>query len=329
MDVFPVSDSTLSPVHVAAFVKDAFCFKDNVTARILKTGISHTYLINTGTDKYIFRIYSLNWRTQNEIAEEIRLLNLLKENGLPVSYAIADVNGSYIQQLNAPEGLRYAVLFSFAKGIKMLNMPVELHYNLGQIMAGIHSKTQNLSLQRVTYTPEVLLINSFEKLKEFLDDSTDEMIYMHSLQKFLYKTLTVEQMNDLRKGVVHLDIWFDNISIDKNEVTIFDFDFCGNGWLLLDIAYYILQVFSTEKDEKEYNLKKESFLQGYESIMPIPLKEKNLIPAAALSLYFFYLGIQCSRYDNWSNNFLNEIYLKRFINLLIKKWADFHGMNIA
>jgi hypothetical protein len=36
----------------------------------------------------------------------------------------------------------------------------------------------------------------------------------------------------------------------------------------------------------------------------------------------FYLGIQCSRFDDWSNVFLNETYLKRFINLLVKKYYD-------
>jgi Ser/Thr protein kinase RdoA (MazF antagonist) len=34
-----------------------------------------------------------------------------------------------------------------------------------------------------------------------------------------------------------------------NKVTIFDFDFCGNGWLCLDIAYYILHLHNIEKYE--------------------------------------------------------------------------------
>jgi len=120
-----------------------------------------------------------------------------------------------------------------------------------------------------------------------------------------------------------MDIWFDNLNIDKDkEVTIFDFDFCGNGWLCCDIAYYILQINSTEKDENECRLKTEAFLNGYESITKISNEERRLLPALGVSLYFFYLGIQCQRFDNWSNTFLNETYLKRFINLLVKKYFD-------
>jgi Ser/Thr protein kinase RdoA (MazF antagonist) len=330
MNVFPVSNSTLASEHIALFVKDKYKLGEAVTASILKTGISDTYLIIDDTHKYIFRVYSLNWRTETEIAEEIRLLNLLKENSIPVSYAIADTTSIYVQHLQSPEGLRFGVMFSFAKGQKMLNIPAALHYETGRIMASMHRVTHNLQLERVTYTPAVLLTDSLEQLKKFLPDDTEEMVFMQSLQACLHETFSQSDMNSLRKGIVHLDIWFDNLVINNNtDITLFDFDFCGNGWLLLDIAYYILQLYSTEKDENEYNLKRERFFKGYESITVISNKEKSLLPAAGVSLYFFYLGIQCSRYDNWSNIFLNEIYLKRFINLLIKKWVNFHNLDVA
>ncbi|MEP6726854.1 MAG: phosphotransferase [Bacteroidota bacterium] len=329
MNVFPVTDSTLSAVHIANFVKEKYGMEGAVTARILKTGINHTYLVSNARDEYTFRVYSFNWRTEKEIAEEIRLLGMLKENSLPISYAIADIKSVYIQHFQAPEGLRFGVMFSFAKGGKMLNLPAELHHKAGVIMAGMHRVTYNLQLERIIYTPAVLLTNSFEKLEQFLPAGTVEMIYMKSLQKYLHGVFSNVKTGGLREGIVHLDIWFDNMSIDKaTDITIFDFDFCGNGWLLLDIAYYILQLYSTEKDENEFNLKKESFLEGYESVTAVSDEEKGLIPAAGAALYFFYLGIQCSRYDNWSNNFLNEIYLKRFINLLVKKWADFHSLHL-
>lgn len=322
MQIFPVTNSTLSPSHIAGFIKDNYITGEPVNARILKTGINDTYLVETSSDKFIFRVYSHNWRTEKEILAEIQLLQLLQEHTIPVSFPLADKQTNYIQAFDAPEGLRYGVLFSFAQGEKMLQMPPAVHYQIGQVMAGMHSITQGLHIDRITYTPEVLLVESLDQLARFLPGDSEEMRYMHGLQKYLLKTLAGVTGAHLRRGAVHLDIWFDNLVIDQNEaVTIFDFDFCGNGWLVLDIAYYVLQLFSTEKEEAEYNLKKEQFFRGYESVGSIDAEEKELLPAAAVSLYFFYLGVQCRRYDNWSNNFLNEIYLKRFINLLIKKWV--------
>jgi len=50
----------------------------------------------------------------------------------------------------------------------------------------------------------------------------------------------------------------------------------------------------------------------------------RILPVMGTAIYFFYLGVQCQRYDNWSNVFLNEIYLERFIKLIVKKWADYN-----
>ena len=323
---FPVTNSTLSSIHLARFVQEKYGLA-NATCRLLKTGINDSYLVACGDDKYVFRVYSLNWRTANEIDEEIRLLILLKESNIPVSYPIADAEGVYIQQLNAPEGIRFGVLFTFAKGEKLLNFSPELHYKVGEIMARMHQVTLGLKLDRVTYTPEVILSDSFEQIKKFLPVGNPEMDFMVPAQQFLLKEFKKFNAVEIRQGAVHLDIWFDNMSIFNGaEITLFDFDFCGNGMLCYDIAYYILQLNSTEKDETECKLKTGAFLKGYESVTKISDEEKRIIPMLGVSLYFFYLGIQCQRFDNWSNTFLNEGYLKRFINLLVKKYYEKNGL---
>lgn len=153
MDFFPVDDSMLSAPAIARFVKEKYVLPDPVTAKIIKTGINHTYLVTHGAGKCIFRVYSLHWRSQKEIAEEIKLLLLLKENGIPVSFPLADAQSVYIQQLQAPEGLRYAVLFSFAEGGKMLIFPAALHYHAGQIMGRMHAVTHHLVAERGSLYP--------------------------------------------------------------------------------------------------------------------------------------------------------------------------------
>jgi Ser/Thr protein kinase RdoA (MazF antagonist) len=322
MESFPVSSSILSAEHVGAVLRDKYGLGVQPGCKLLRAGINHTYLIS-GDSKYVFRIYSFNWRTREEINEEIRLLNLLHQNKVPVSYPIADAAGNYLQGFNAPEGLRFGVLFSFAEGEKLLNFTAAQHYKVGQTMARMHVHTKNFNLKRVTYTPQVVLQDSFERLKEYLPADTDEMRWMVSAQKYLLDELTKVNTAELRQGAVHMDIWFDNFNIQKDGgITLFDFDFCGNGWLCYDIAYYILQLYSTEKAEAERNPKLESFLKGYESVTPISAEEKRLLPMLGVSFYFFYLGIQCQRFDNFSNVFLNETYLKRFINLLVKKYFD-------
>ena len=321
MEKFPVTSSILSASHIGVLVAKKYGLVGDVSCTLLKTGINHSYLIEQVAVKFIFRLYTLNWRSDLEINEEIRLLNMLKENG--VSFPLMDVDDSYIQYLEAPEGIRQGVLFSFAEGDKQLNFSADLHLKVGEKMAKIHQATLNLQLERVTYTPKIVLKDSFLNLQKFLTADSDESIWMVSAQQYLLDEINKADVTQLRSGAVHLDIWFDNMNITKDgQITIFDFDFCGNGWLCYDIAYYILQLHSTEKDISQRDLKVEYFLRGYESVTKITDEERRILPILGVSLYFFYLGIQCQRYDNWSNVFLNETYLKRFINLLVRKYFE-------
>ena len=327
MNHFPVVSSNLSPTHLAVLVQEKYDLSNHTSCHLLKAGINHTYLIQDNGQRFIFRVYSIHWRSTVEILEEIRLLNLLKSHAISISYPITDKADNYIQTINAPEGERLAVMFSYAEGEKLLNFDEQNHFNIGSLMAQIHQVTENLHLERVEYTSEVLIGKVFEYLPNFLSSSCEEMAFMKSTQAYLSDEFSNVNLKEIRKGTVHLDIWFDNLNITKDgKITIFDFDFCGNGWLCMDIAYYILQLHSTERDETLCKSKMDSFLAGYESITPISKEEKRLLPMLGVSLYFFYIGIQCQRFDNWSNTFLNEMYLKRFINLLIKRYFDLNKL---
>jgi len=86
-----------------------------------------------------------------------------------------------------------------------------------------------------------------------------------------------------------------------------------------------MQLHNVEKYESTaYQPKVDSFLQGYESIILLDAEEKRLIPALGVSIYFFYLGIQCERFENFSNIFMSENYLKRFIKGVVKRYYDMY-----
>jgi Ser/Thr protein kinase RdoA (MazF antagonist) len=320
---FPVLCSTLSPTAIAKFVRQQYSLTSKTTCKLLKAGINHTYQIDNDKETFIFRVYTYNWRTRAEINEELNLLQLLKQNGISVSYPIADSSDTFIQTIKAPEGIRFAVLFSYAQGHKIQNYNKETHFEIGKLMAQIHSLTKGLEQKRITYTPEVLLKQSHENIGQFLSSETEEMQFLTATLPLLEKELSAANTQHLRKGILHLDIWFDNLNISENNgITLFDFDFCGNGWLCLDIAYYIMQLYNTEKDEAERIEKKNAFYSGYETVEKINDAERQLIPTLGVCLFYFYLGVQCKRFDNWSNIFINEVYLKRYITVFIKNYYE-------
>jgi Ser/Thr protein kinase RdoA (MazF antagonist) len=76
----------ISPDYVA----DTYGFEVETTCSILRTGINYSYLIATKERKFVFRVYSKDWRTENEITAELGLLNYLRERGISVSFSITD-----------------------------------------------------------------------------------------------------------------------------------------------------------------------------------------------------------------------------------------------
>jgi len=327
MTFFPVTNSNLSASHLARYLEEHYPIGKNASCRILKAGINDTYFVNTPSGKFIFRVYNFNWRTKKEIQEEIKFICHLAENNIPVSYPIKDIDGHYIQEFNAPEGKRYGVLFSFAEGEKLHNYDVDAHFKVGALMARFHQVAQDMVIDRVSYTITNLVVEPLEEIKNFLPEDTEEMAFLRSTQKYLIEQFKSVKTNEVRNGVVHLDIWFDNLSITQdNKITIFDFDFCGNGWLCIDMAYYILQLYFIERDENICRPKADAFLAGYESVTKIPGEERRILPMLGVSLYFFYLGVQSVRHHNWSNVFFNETYLKRFINMVLKRYFDLNKL---
>lgn len=325
---FPAIDSVLSPTHLALFLRKKYGFDERTACKIFRTGINHTYMVRENENKYVLRVYSYQWRTKTEIVEELRLLTTLHENGISVSYPISDKDQTHIQEISAPEGLRYAVLFSFAEGKKVRNLTEPACYGIGKLMAQMHQQTVNLNLERIDYNAQTLSVLPYDYAVEHFDESLEEMKFVKKAGEYLTTLFEQADTTQLRTGVLHLDLWYDNMNIQEDDtITLFDFDFCGNGWLMLDVAYFALQLFNTEPDKIIYEAKLDNFYRVYEKISPLSNEEKRLIPSAGLAIWLFYLGVQSRRFDNWSNIFLTENYLKHYI-ALIKAWLRYNEISL-
>ncbi|MGE6395927.1 phosphotransferase [Chryseobacterium scophthalmum] len=323
MPTFPAIASILSATALAEFIRSRYCLGENVDCKLFRTGVNHTYFISDNETKFVARVYCHHWRTKSEIQEELELLLLLKNNDLAVSYPIPDEEGNFIQEINAPEGLRYAVLFTFAEGKKMRFMSNESCFAVGSLMAKIHTITAGKKINRVHYNSDVLLHQAYHQMTSFFSEDLEEMQYLKKIGDQISNSFKEADWSEDQKGIVHLDIWYDNLSVNnENEITIFDFDNCGNGVLILDVAYFCKQLFFIESDKKEYELKVQSFLDGYQKTRNLSDKEIKLIPEAGASIFMFYLGVQAQRFD-WSNIFFTENYLKMFVGR-IKNWMDYH-----
>lgn len=325
MNTFPAISSIVAPELLGEYIESQYGLS-NLSCEVFRTGINHTYRIQCDEARYMFRLYCHNWRSEKEIEEELRFIGTLKANNISISYPIADASGRYIQQVIAPEGLRYGVLFSFAEGEKIRQLTEQDCYQMGVTLAQIHKASLNLKLERVDYNIDTLVKQPYHYALKYFSADLPDMQFIVKAQSYLQDTFA--QVGDIRHGAVHLDYWYDNMSIaDGSNITLFDFDFCGNGWQVLDVAYCSMQLFNIEVDKNSYEQKLASLYKGYESITPISKEERELIPAAALAIWIFYLGVQSQRFNDWSNIFLTKNYLKHYIGL-VKSWCSYHNITL-
>lgn len=325
---FPVMNSTLSPAHLSKLIQLGYRLSDQTVCKIFRLAMNHLYVVQDEELKYVFRVYTHGWRTKSEIEEELRLLTYLKENDRQVAYPIADNSGNFIQEIEAPEGKRFGVLFTYAKGAKTARFSTETSFIIGQELAKLHHSTENYELNRITYNLEALLIDAISQTKSFYSQNNSEIEFLEKLSAFFVKKFKSIDHKQVRYGSIHMDIWFDNLHIaDEKEITFFDFDFCGNGYLCFDISYFLFQLLATHLNQDEYRSKADSFLKGYESITKISAEERKYLPIACLAIMTYYIGVQSNRFDYWTNIFVNEDHLKRMVGNL-KRWITYNKIEM-
>lgn len=62
MTHFPVTNSNLSATHIELFLREKYSLRKDTKCQLIKAGINDTYLVTDNSGKFVFSVYSLNWR---------------------------------------------------------------------------------------------------------------------------------------------------------------------------------------------------------------------------------------------------------------------------
>ena len=292
---FPIEYSSLSTSALLALVAENYSIPKDASILFLKRGFNDTYSIQEKDKKYILRVYKHNWRSLESIKTEINLLNHLKENGISVSFPIIDNKKQFVQTLEAPEGIRYAVLFSYAEGELVRKMNVEQAELLGIETGKIHLLTQNKNFGETAQNYDI--DSQFEKtlstLKPILVNHTDEYNYLVQLKGYFIELFLDLDKTQLAQGICHGDLQAENFHLTKdNQFTFFDFDFFGEGYLIYDIGVFIW--YDHKNKPKEIV---DAFLKGYKTQRKLTETEIKLLPYFSTLRALFQMTLYCNISD--------------------------------
>ena len=254
-------------------------------SKMVRTQDNDHYLVRTADNaKYVARIYQLGkplGREESDYLFEIDWLNFLKANGLSVSYPVARKDGRYLGRVNAPEGIRFYALFSFAPGEVMSLGNEEQLFRCGAEMARIHitSNHYESKYDRQPMNLENLVDKPIAHIKKLWDESrADDLdLILTSAAEAKEEILTLienEESTEDSWGPIGGDFHNASTRFDKDgRPTFFNFDLCGYGWRSYDIAAFLL---NTDLMHKSTDLS-EAFFAGYYSVRPLSRNEHAAI----------------------------------------------------
>jgi Ser/Thr protein kinase RdoA (MazF antagonist) len=288
---FPTLYSTLAPAALADLVFSRYEIDMPKNCQFWHRGLSDVYLLETLTTPYILRVSHCHWRSKMEIDFELELLDYLDRSQVPVAAPICSKNGDLSLEINAPEGKRYAVLFPYAPGgIAIGDIDIEQAYHLGAIVANLH---------RVTADFHPLAYRHPLNLKYLLEDSLQIIApFLHQRPSDL--DCVLETIGEIEEETAKLPTespywsicWGDphsgNVHITPdNQMTLFDFDQCGYGWRVFDIAKF-LQVSLQSGLNRQI---RHSFIQGYEQTVPLTDGELSCLQYLTQAAYIWSWSI--------------------------------------
>lgn len=312
-----ITYSILSDEALLAEVDRAYDLRP-ATCRLVLPSMNDTYMLTTATRPYMARVYRARWRSSDDIAFELELLKHLAARGVTVSTAVPTRTGSLVLPLDAPEGTRHLVVFTYATGDVLLFNDSDRAYLAGRLLAAIHTESDDFTStsQRPPLDLTALVDAPLAALQRFFAHRPKDWDDLAALAARLRRSVVAAAADGLDFGPCHGDFAGGNISIEGSTATVFDFDLCGRGWRAFDLAAIA--------EQKKNGAQWDRFVEGYREIRPLSGPDLAAVPLFEAVRHIWRLGLQAANVDDWGILRLADWALDKEMKFL-RDWAAERG----
>lgn len=314
--VFPAIYSTLSPQALVEGVLTEYRLGKIERCSFWNRGLSDIYLVETAIATYILRVSHHHWRSRAEIQFELEFLDFLYRQGLPVANPLKTKDERLFVTICAVEGDRYAALFPYAPGeIPQGDLSIEQSTIMGRTLGQIHQTALEFrnTTPRQCLDLEYLLTDSLATISPYLDSSSDRLAYLKdTIAQIEQKLACLKQTSpfwsvcwgDPHSGNVHFTT--------NNRITLFDFDQCGYGWRIFDLAKFLQVSLNAGICCKVRN----AFFQGYQQIQQLTEEEISSLQALTQTAHIWAWAININYTVIHNSSKLDSFYVNRYLNQL-------------
>ena len=307
-----------------SFINKQFDIEEIISFQGIKKGIENTnYLLKSKNKKFILTIFEK--RVSNkEIPFFMKLMDKLNNSKINCPKPLKNNNGKYLIKLKN----KTACIVSFLNGKDKNKLDLKNCFEVGKIIAQMHLVTKNINLSR----KNSMGIKNLDPLLKSIKFRSNKF---SNLEKFLVNNLKEIKKNwpkKLPKGIIHGDLFIDNIFFNKNKLSgIIDFYFAANDYFMYEIAICINALcFDNKKSKFKINKQKiKSLIKGYESIKKISLKEKKALNILCRGAAMRYFLTRLYDYSNTPKTALikikdpNEYYQKLITHNTLVSYKDY------
>ncbi|WP_188455875.1 phosphotransferase enzyme family protein [Virgibacillus oceani] len=284
----PWEDQLEKYLQIAKIAIQSYPALSQSTITLLNYSENATYLVKHPTTgaKQILRVSRPDYHTKTEIESElIWLESINKHASLHVALPIRAKNGEYIQEVTLDKKRYYCTLFTFLEG----DAPDEEKESelirqfeiLGEITALLHDHSINYgtnldNIKRLSWNYETILGDKpkWGKWQDGLAITPERAVLFQKVSEKIQARLEAFGKKSTRYGLIHSDLRLANLLVEGDQIKVIDFDDCGYGWYLYDLATSLSFI-----EHKSYVPGLiESWIKGYRKVRNLSQEEVQEIP---------------------------------------------------
>jgi homoserine kinase type II len=292
----------------------------------IKKGIENTnYLLRTSKEKYILTIFEKRVQ-KKDLPFFMKLMESLNQKKIICPKPLKTSKGKHLSTIqNKP-----FCIVTFLKGADKTNLNYKNCFDIGKNIAKFHKVASKIKL----YRENSMSINKLGGLLKGIKFTSNKVApKLKPTLNACLKNIKSQWPKRLPVGIIHGDLFIDNIFFDKNKFSGFiDFYFSSNDYLMYEIAICINSLcFDKKRNSFVMNNKKiKNLIDGYESIRPFSKNEKDALNILCRGAALRYLLTRIYDYFNTPKNTLiqikdpNEYLQKLIIHNNLNNYKDYY-----
>ena len=292
----------------------------------IKKGIENTnYLLRTNKNKFILTIFERRVK-KKDLPFFMSLMEKLNQKKIICPKPLKNNKGEHLSKVrNKP-----ASIVTFLSGSDKTNLNYKNCFDIGKNIAKFHKATSMIKLYREN-SMSVKKLGGLLKSIKFKSSRMSSKLEP-TLNECL-KDIKGQWPKKLPDGIIHGDLFIDNIFFNKNKFSGFiDFYFSSNDYLMYEIAICINALcFDKKRNYFKMNYKKvKNLIDGYETLRPFTKKEKDALNILCRGAALRYLLTRIYDYFNTPKTALiqikdpNEYFQKLIFHNNLNSYKDYY-----